>query len=132
MPMLALAAAALLHATDVDLDGEDEPTHHELAFTVDGGLSAGLPIAGWGGGAVRYEYRFDSGLFLGALGELSAGLGMLAPRANFLFGAHLVVENKFVPNQIDPRSTDPRTLGAHVDYRFFTKLPPGAKPSTGG
>jgi hypothetical protein len=48
------------------------------------------------------------------------------------FGAHLVVENKFVPNQLDPRSTDPRTLGAHVDYRFFTKLPPGAKPSTGG
>jgi hypothetical protein len=48
------------------------------------------------------------------------------------FGAHLVVENKFVPRQLDPRSGDPRTLGAHVDYRFFTKLPRGAKPSTAG
>jgi hypothetical protein len=48
------------------------------------------------------------------------------------FGAHLVVENKFVPREVDPRSGDPRTLGAHVDYRFFTKLPPGAKPSTRG
>jgi hypothetical protein len=48
------------------------------------------------------------------------------------FGAHLVVQNKFVPRDVDPRSGDPRTLGAHVDYRFFTKLPPGGKPSTGG
>jgi hypothetical protein len=48
------------------------------------------------------------------------------------FGAHVVVVNKFVPRDVDPRSGDPRTLGAHVDYRFFTKLPPGARPSTGG
>jgi hypothetical protein len=48
------------------------------------------------------------------------------------FGAHVVIDNKFVPREVDPRSSDPRTLGAHVDYRFFTKLPPGAKPSIGG
>jgi hypothetical protein len=48
------------------------------------------------------------------------------------FGAHVVIDNKFIPREVDPRSGDPRTLGAHVDYRFFTKLPPGAKPSTGG
>ena len=48
------------------------------------------------------------------------------------FGAHVVVDGKFVPRELDPRSGDPRTLGAHVDYRFFTKLPPGAKPSRAG
>jgi len=48
------------------------------------------------------------------------------------FGAHVVIDNKFIPRQVDPRSGDPRTLGAHVDYHFFTKPPPGAKPSTGG
>jgi hypothetical protein len=44
----------------------------------------------------------------------------------------VVVDGKFVPRDVDPRSQDPRTLGAHVDYRFFKKLPPGATPSTGG
>jgi hypothetical protein len=48
------------------------------------------------------------------------------------FGAHVVVVNKFVPHDIDPRIGDPRTLGAQVDYRFFTKLPRGVKPSTTG
>ncbi len=48
------------------------------------------------------------------------------------FGVHVVVADKFVPRDVDPRSRDPRTLGAHVDYRFFTKLPPGATPRTGG
>jgi hypothetical protein len=48
------------------------------------------------------------------------------------FGARVVVVDKFIPREVDPRLTDPRTLGAHVDYRFFTKLPHGAKPRTGG
>jgi hypothetical protein len=48
------------------------------------------------------------------------------------FGARVVVVDKFVPNQIDPRISDPRTLGAQVDYRFFTKLPRGAKTGAGG
>jgi hypothetical protein len=48
------------------------------------------------------------------------------------FGARVVVVDKFIPRQVDPRSGDPRTLGAHVDYRFFTKLPSGVKPRTGG
>jgi hypothetical protein len=48
------------------------------------------------------------------------------------FGVRVVVDGKFVPRDVDPRSQDPRTLGAHVDYRFFKKLPPGATPSTGG
>ena len=47
------------------------------------------------------------------------------------FGARVVIVNKFVPQQIDPRLGDVRTLGAQVDYRFFTKLPRGVKPHTG-
>ena len=31
-------------------------------------------------------------------------------------------------SDVDPRIGDPRTLGAQVDYRFFTKLPRGVKP----
>jgi hypothetical protein len=46
------------------------------------------------------------------------------------FGARVVVVDKFVPRDIDPRIGDPRTLGAQVDYRYFTKLPRGAKPNT--
>ena len=46
------------------------------------------------------------------------------------FGARVVIVNKFVPRDIDPRIGDPRTLGAQVDYRYFTKLPPGVKPHT--
>jgi len=45
------------------------------------------------------------------------------------FGAKVVIADKFVPRDVDPTLTDPRTLGAHVDYRYFTKLPRGAKPS---
>jgi len=48
------------------------------------------------------------------------------------FGARVVVVKKFVPHEIDPRIGDPRLLGAQVDYRFFTKLPRGVKPHTGG
>jgi hypothetical protein len=39
------------------------------------------------------------------------------------FFAQVVVENKFVPRNVDPRSGDPRLLGAQVSYRFFTKRP---------
>jgi hypothetical protein len=48
------------------------------------------------------------------------------------FGARVVVVNKFIPQHIDPRLGDVRTLGAQVDYRFFKKLPRGVKPRTGG
>lgn len=49
------------------------------------------------------------------------------------FGAKVVVDDKFVPREVDPEHfSDPRTLGAQVDYRFFTKLPRGAKPQRGG
>jgi len=43
------------------------------------------------------------------------------------FAVLTVIDNKFVPNQLDPRSSDPRTLGALVDYHFFTKKPKSAK-----
>lgn len=89
--MLAMLATAVLATTAVEADPDStERAHHELTFGVDGGLSVGLPVLGWAGGGVRYRYRFDSGLFLGALGALSLGPGMLGPRANLLFGFHLI------------------------------------------
>ena len=48
------------------------------------------------------------------------------------FGARVVIVDKFIPHQVDPTIGDPRTLGAHVDYRYFTKLPHGVKPEAGG
>jgi hypothetical protein len=49
------------------------------------------------------------------------------------FGVRVVVDKKFVPREVSPgRSSDPRVLGAQVDYRFFKKLPPGVTPQQGG
>jgi hypothetical protein len=48
------------------------------------------------------------------------------------FGVRVVVDKKFVPRELSPeRSSDPRVLGAQVDYRFFKKLPRGARPQPG-
>jgi hypothetical protein len=47
------------------------------------------------------------------------------------FAVRVVVDNKFVPREIDPNFSDPRLLGAQVDYRFFTKLPRYARPRRG-
>ena len=81
--MLALIAVTML------------TTHHDLSFTAEGGLSAGLPVAAWAGGSTRYEYTFDSRLFIGCRGGLSAGVGMLNPSASFLAGAHVVDTRHF-------------------------------------
>ena len=43
------------------------------------------------------------------------------------FAVHVLVESKFVPRELDPTKSDPRTLGALVDYRFFR-----VKPRTAG
>jgi hypothetical protein len=51
---------------------------------------------------------------------------------DYRFGARVVIVDKFIPHQVDPRSGDPRTLGAQVDYRLFTKLPRGVKPHRRG
>jgi hypothetical protein len=49
------------------------------------------------------------------------------------FGARVVVDKKFSPSQLNPEgSSDPRILGAQVDYRFFKKLPRGVKPRSSG
>jgi hypothetical protein len=49
------------------------------------------------------------------------------------FGARVVVDKKFVPRELNPEgSSDPRVLGAQVDYRFFTKLPRGVTPRSSG
>ena len=47
------------------------------------------------------------------------------------FGATIIVLNKFIPRQLDPKLySDPRALGAEVSYGMFPKLPPSAKPNT--
>ncbi len=47
------------------------------------------------------------------------------------FTAHVVVANKFVPRDLDPEgSSDPRMLGALIDYGFFKRLPSSAKRHT--
>jgi hypothetical protein len=43
------------------------------------------------------------------------------------FAVRALVEKKFIPNQLNPGIGDPRTLGALVDYRFFTKKPSTAR-----
>lgn len=43
------------------------------------------------------------------------------------FAVHVVVEKKFVPHELNPGVGDPRTLGALIDYRFFTKKPRTAR-----
>jgi hypothetical protein len=43
------------------------------------------------------------------------------------FAVRALVEKKFVPSKLNPGVGDPRTLGALVDYRFFT-----TKPRTAG
>jgi hypothetical protein len=39
------------------------------------------------------------------------------------FAVHTAIVNKFVPHLVNPSFGDPRTLGALVNYRFFTKKP---------
>ena len=39
------------------------------------------------------------------------------------FAVHVLVEKKFIPRQLNPNIGDPRTLGALIDYRFFTHKP---------
>jgi hypothetical protein len=46
------------------------------------------------------------------------------------FGAAVVVDNKFIPHQIDPSSGDVRVLGAQVSYTFVRKAPPPALRNT--
>jgi hypothetical protein len=43
------------------------------------------------------------------------------------FAVHVLVEKKFVPRELNPNVGDPRTLGALVDYRFFTTRPSTAR-----
>ena len=46
------------------------------------------------------------------------------------FGAAVVVQNKFIPHQIDPNSGDVRILGAEVNYQFLKNAPKNVTPNT--
>jgi hypothetical protein len=84
-------------------------------------------------GSIRTEYKQP------VLGSVSRDLRFTVrsgrPKVLWLrtptrpFGARVVVDKKFVPRELDPTHfSDPRELGALVDYRFFTKLPHGVTP----
>src|SRR5207245_1318526 len=49
------------------------------------------------------------------------------PTTDPAFAAKVVVAQKFIPSDHDPRSSDGRLLGAEVNYRFFTKRPPAKR-----
>ena len=46
------------------------------------------------------------------------------------FGAAVLVQNKFIPQQVDPTSGDVRVLGAEVSYQFFRHAPKHVTPNT--
>lgn len=48
------------------------------------------------------------------------------------FAARVVVDDKFIPHEVDPSSSDTRPLGAEVTYHWFATLPPHAKPTGSG
>jgi hypothetical protein len=47
------------------------------------------------------------------------------------YAVRVVIENKFIPRDLNPGVGDPRTLGALTDYRFFKTLPKSARRHTG-
>jgi hypothetical protein len=44
------------------------------------------------------------------------------------YAVHVVVEKKFIPRELNPGVSDPRTLGVLISYRFYSKLPGSATP----
>jgi hypothetical protein len=120
--------------------GANDSTYYHFAAAKSGWLRIRISRQNWPGspvhvqfGSIRTQYRqpvigrvFRDLRFTVRSGETKI-LWLRTPKQRF--GARVVVSSKFVPREIDAsRSSDPRVLGAQVDYRFFTKLPRGAKP----
>jgi hypothetical protein len=49
------------------------------------------------------------------------------PTPSARFALHVVVDKKFVPNQVLPRLSDNRTLGAEMHFDYFSSPPPGTQ-----
>ena len=49
------------------------------------------------------------------------------PTPSARFAAHIVVDKKFVPHDVFPRSGDIRTLGAETSFAFFSARPSGTQ-----
>jgi hypothetical protein len=123
--------------------GPNDSTYFRFVATKPGWLRIRIGRENWPStpvhvqlAAITTKYRQP------ALGRVFYDRKTVAPRSKNVviwvrtprtrFGARVVIVDKFVPRDVDSRSGDPRTLGAHVDYRYFTKLPRGAKLQTGG
>ncbi|MEP6813788.1 MAG: hypothetical protein ABI990_12420, partial [Actinomycetota bacterium] len=122
--------------------GAGDSTYFHFLSSKPGWLRIRISRQNWPGspvhvqfGSIRTQYRQPAiGKIQRALRfEVGSGitktLWLRTPAA--AFGARVVVDDKFVPRELNPAgSSDPRQLGAQVDYRFFTKLPRGVKPQS--
>ena len=120
--------------------GANDSAYFHFTTVKQGWLRIRISRQNWAGspvdvqfGSIRTEYKQP------VLGRIFRDLRFTvrsgAPKVIWLrtptepFGARIVVANKFVPRELDPEHfSDPRELGALVDYRFFTKLPRGVTP----
>jgi hypothetical protein len=124
--------------------GANDSTYFHFTNAARGWLRIRISRQSWPGspvhiqfGAIRTQYRepaigriFRELRFDTRSGETKV-IWLRTPAGRF--GARVVVDKKFVPRELDPKgSSDPRLLGAQVDYRFFKTLPRGVTPQSSG
>jgi hypothetical protein len=124
--------------------GADDSTYFHFTNDTRGWLRIRISRQSWPGspvhiqfGSIRTEYKQPVvGRILSELrfdtrsGETKV-IWLRTPAGRF--GARVVVDKKFVPRELNPEgSSDPRVLGAQVDYAFFKKLPRGVTPQSSG
>lgn len=95
MPALLLVLALTPEVSAAPEELPQAVSTNRLQVAGSGGLSLGLPVLGWAGGRVRYDRLLGDRWTVGVLGEFSAGVGMISPRANVfvacdLFGSRRV------------------------------------------
>ena len=124
--------------------GANDSTYFHFANAAHGWLRIRISRQSWPGspvhvqfGSIRTQYKqpvvgriFRELRFDTRSGETKV-IWLRTPAGRF--GARVVIDKKFVPRELNPEgSSDPRTLGAQVDYRFFKKLPRGVTPRSSG
>jgi hypothetical protein len=122
--------------------GANDSTYFHFANAARGWLRIRISRQSWPGspvhvqfGSIRTQYKqpvvghvFRELRFDTRSGETKV-IWLRTPAGRF--GARVVVDDKFSPSQLNPGgSSDPRILGAQVDYRFFRKLPRGVTPQS--
>jgi len=120
--------------------GPNDSSYFRFSGTKPGWLRISLSRQNWPPSPVTIQLgtigvQLHSPVLQRVTKELRFTLGSKQPLVKWLsvpasgYAVRVVIENKFVPRELNPGIGDPRTLGALTDYRFFTKLPKGAKPS---